>query len=313
MHSRVVVSSIIVAVVVGCGLAQSKPAPSTQTPATAPANGPLRGPTGRRLDPIYLAVAKLDGFDHAEPINQGTGCFYRAGGGSTIYLVTNRHVVDPRFGTPPVDRTLTALRTHLHVDRNDLTKNQDVEFPLVDKRGRALWHVDSKPIEPTKRAIDLAAVEIDQSINGLLVTVLSAADFAPKDLMIAAGEDVIIAGYPYTFHDSVHNLPVLRAGTVASSFGIPFEGLPMFLADANLHPGMSGGPVFTKLKNVVTWDEDGNTTFGGDVKIFFLGINSGSRNVSNAAGQLVAQLGLNDIWYAEEIEKLISSFATKKR
>ena len=43
----------------------------------------------------------------------------------------------------------------------------------------------------------------------------------------------------------------MRNALIASPYGINFGGQPMFLVDANLHPGMSGSPVMTKPRTMV--------------------------------------------------------------
>lgn len=60
------------------------------------------------------------------------------------------------------------------------------------------------------------------------------------------GHDVIVLGYPLGWHDSIHNLPVIRSGVISSAFLVPFCGHPYFLIDARLHQGTSGAPVLSK-------------------------------------------------------------------
>ena len=73
--------------------------------------------------------------------------------------------------------------------------------------------------------------------------------FFPEDkFTLSPGEDLIVLGFPRGFSDEKHNLGLLRNALISSAYGINFNGLPLFVVDANLHPGMSGSPVMTKPK-----------------------------------------------------------------
>lgn len=305
---------VALAILFGCLNAESKPkanGPPPQTPPPPalqpqqPQQLPPRTTSGRMVDPIYF-VATMMIAQVGQRAMQGTGFFYASAG--LTYLVTNRHVVDPSFGTPPVNVQETQIQVRLHADRNDLTKNDIVTIPLL-RDGKPLWHVDPKPTGATGRAVDVAVIEVDQALfKRFIVTVLTSADAVPKNVRVPPGEDILIVGYPLAFYDAVHNFPIVRTGSVASAFGVPFQGSPLFLADANIHPGMSGGPAFTKATTAIV-DESGQTSIENPTT-YFLGINSSTRSAQTGPTE-VTPLGLCDIWYAEEIEKLIGTFAKK--
>jgi hypothetical protein len=63
------------------------------------------------------------------------------------------------------------------------------------------------------------------------------------------GSDVWFVGYPENRFDTVHNLPILRRGYIASIPKVDFEGRREFLIDAQVYQGSSGSPVFTSLGN----------------------------------------------------------------
>ena len=119
--------------------------------------------------------------------------------------------------------------------------------------------------------------------------------------IIHPGEDIFIIGYPLGFSDAVHNLPIFRNAMVASWFRIPFQGQPLFLTDANLHPGTSGSPVISKPKNI--WvDANGNTSLDAGLTYYLLGVHSGTYGIANIP------LGLGAAWYAELVEQTAASF-----
>ena len=116
-------------------------------------------------------------------------------------------------------------------------------------------------------------------------------------------------GYPLGVYDSKNNLPIFRNAMIASSYGVPFQGQPMFLTDANLHPGTSGSPVITKPKSA--WvDDKGNTNIITGTVYYLLGVHSGTLGVT-PAGKAEIPLGLGAAWYANLIEEIAAEFDGK--
>lgn len=68
------------------------------------------------------------------------------------------------------------------------------------------------------------------------------ANFTEERLIPA--RDVVFVGYPLGYFDETNNVPILRAGRIASIPKIDFVGQPQFLIDAQVYPGSSGSPVF---------------------------------------------------------------------
>ncbi len=136
-------------------------------------------------------------------------------------------------------------------------------------------------------------------MSHFVLVALSPGFLPPANLVIAPGDQVLIVGYPRGFSDTLHNYPIVRTGAVASAYPIQFQGQPLFLVDARLHPGTSGSPVLASPGNMLR-TSSGNTLIG-DYHIFFLGVNSGEFNFSGESS------GLNAIWYGAEVLALTAS------
>jgi hypothetical protein len=184
------------------------------------------------------------------------------------------------------------LEVSLHCDATDPKKRANLSISLyVD--GVPQWYQHPQ----LGAGVDLVAVPINDPHvlkNHVLVTFCSD-DILDIDEEIPLGQDVLILGYPLGFHDTLHNLPIVRSAMIASSFAHPFKGEPYFLTDARLHRGMSGSPV------IYFPEVDGKRE--GAWRL--LGIHSSSLDVSDRDPAQDERLDLNTAWYAFLIPELM--------
>lgn len=229
-------------------------------------------------------------------IGSASGFFYSRN--NNLFLVTNQHVVrDEANGVLP-----DKLRLRLHTDGNDIRKNADFDIELYSN-GNRLWKINERHPEA-----DIAVIRLDKSqIEGkFFVKAWSAAAFLPKQYPLSPGDDIFIMGYPLGFHDAPNNLPIFRNAMIASTYGVPFQGKPMFLTDANLHRGTSGSPVITKPKSA--WvDDKGNTNLVTGTVYYLLGVHSATLGIT-PSGQANIPLGLGAAWYADLVEEIAAQF-----
>lgn len=244
------------------------------------------------LDPWVASVTMIRSYSTGsalQPTNTGsaTGFFYKHN--LEKYLITNRHVV--------IDEEKNFFPDHLlvrvHTSETNLLPNRDISISLYDNR-EPLWLERS-----SRNNVDIVAIKITNLLEeDDFIKYWSDELFLPEDILIDLGDLVIIMGYPMTFYDRRHNLPISRSGTLASLYGAPFDGNPFFLIDANLHPGTSGSPVY------IPRSSSRKTTSGYHISgrphpPILLGINSGEYSSGGV------KLGLNLVWYAYLIQEII--------
>jgi hypothetical protein len=138
------------------------------------------------------------------------------------------------------------------------------------------------------------------AIGILILKSFSDANLLPTDLRLQIGEDILVMRYPLRkYYDDVFNLPILRNGTVAGAYPIPFKGQSYFLIDARLHKGTSGSPVITKSKYSSS-RSDGRVTMSDGFQFFLLGVNSSTAQLPEDE----ELLGLNSAVFASFIQSI---------
>lgn len=173
----------------------------------------------------------------------GTGFLYKAmidENSQCVLLISNRHVYGD--GKNPIQLVFNR------VDPNNRDQPLFGETIVLDwKKLNSIFsiHPDS--------SVDLACLNVStigKSPHSIFFVALDdsgLADFSDEDLL--PGNEVWFIGYPENRFDTKNNLPILRKGCIASMPKIDFEGRSAFLIDAQVFPGSSGSPVFTRLGN----------------------------------------------------------------
>jgi len=143
---------------------------------------------------------------------------------------------------------------------------------------------------------------VNTPLNGAIVNFITAAYRLPAEFPITAGEDVIVMGYPLGFSDSTNNLPLFRTASIASVYGVNFQGLERCILDGNIQPGMSGSPIFMK-PTPARINKNGVASFlSSSIDAYFLlGILSQAIPVPVGPGA-EAYIGLADCWYPDILE-----------
>jgi hypothetical protein len=268
----------------------NKPAVSLTPPAPAEAAG--RAPAPVKIDELLVRVVQVFTLSGGQQLTNATGFFYLQDG--YLHLITNRHVVI----NEPTGHRPDGLALRLHLDANELTKTNDIQLPLYDQ-GAPLW----KEHPRHGAAADVVAVPINdpQVMANHFVSAFRPEDVLSNDQGLPIGQDVLILGFPLGFHDTVHNLAIVRNATIASVYPVPFKGEPYFLTDARLHRGTSGSPVIAKLPKPTG-------VVGEFVPAWHvLGVHSASLDVSNRDPSQDEPLGLNCAWYAALLAEIVAA------
>jgi hypothetical protein len=247
------------------------------------------------IDQLHYTVTRItthyykdDGEIDPKVIKTATGFFYHNLKSDLSFLITNRHVVCNGNYFP------NAINLMLHSDMNDMTKNTAYLIHLYNKL-KPIWR------NPNPPEADVVAIPIDRNDfarRNLMYILFASNNMLPENIQLDVGEDVFIMGYPLGIYDEVHNLPVIRGGTISSAYPIPWNRRPYFLVDANLEEGTSGSPVLTKFKG--TWRKTDGRLLHLEPGIFFLGINS---STFPERGEQ-RPVGLNATYFAHVIDEM---------
>jgi hypothetical protein len=240
------------------------------------------------VESLLLALARIMTFDGNKLLTGASGFFFMRD--ERLFLVTSRHVMVDA----PTKHFPDRIEIELHTDGVNLTKSTGFSLPLY-RNGKSIWHqgVDSGG------EIDVATIEINRKV--LPATAVYRA-FTPEhlhnvvDQHVEIGSSVLIAGFPLGFHDTLHHMPVARQASVASAFGLRFQGKGYFLTDARTHRGTSGAPVVMRCQN--------NELADSNLPWLLLGVHSARIDVDSRDLLVDEALGLNCAWYADILMKL---------
>lgn len=237
------------------------------------------------VDALLLATTRITTHRAADVLTSASGFFYR--NGERLFVVSNRHVFADADSAHHPDR----IEIGSHTDTKDLTRHVQVEIPLY-AGGRPQW----REARDAAGAVDIAALEIPA---GSLPAdaALQAFDAGHLDAgheRIAVGDALTIAGFPLGFHDTVYHLAVARSATIASAYGVRFQGQGCFLTDARMHRGSSGSPVVRRLRregaSALSWQ--------------LIGVHSTRMDMRTRDQVHDESLGLNCAWYADVLPEL---------
>ena len=230
-------------------------------------------------EPLLLTTTRVSTFEGTRWLTGATGFFFRRG--ERLFVVSSYHVMFD----PGTDHAPDRIEIEIHVDPKDLTQIVVQSLPLY-RDGKSQWRDGRDDGGP----IDVAVIELDRQA---LPATAQISAFTPAHLQhtlreVEVGDSLLVVGFPLGFHDTVHHLAVVRQASIASAFGVRFQGQGFFLTDARMHRGTSGAPVVMR---------DG----AGDKSLPWklLGVHSSRMDMSTRESAIDESLGLNCAWYAD--------------
>jgi len=244
----------------------------------------------RAGDEALFGVTRVLTFCGARGLTTASGFFFERG--DRLFLVTSRHVLyDAPSGHAP-DR----IEIVVHTDRRDLTRQATVSI-LLHRDGVACW----RQARDSGGEVDVAVLELERGAMppGSVLRAFGAQHLTKRYERFEVGDRLAIPGFPLGFFDTVHHLPVVRQASIASSFGVRFQGLGFFLTDARLHRGSSGSPVLARLP----------VQGAGRRRWCLLGVHSSRMDMAGRDSTQDETLGLNCAWYADVLMALTTSTA----
>ena len=138
----------------------------------------------------------------------------------------------------------------------------------------------------------MAVIEIDTAAlpPNVAYRVFTPDHLASEYDRIEVRTSLLVVGFPLSFHDTLHHMPVVRHAIIASSFGLRFQGEGYFLTGGRTHRGMSGAPVVARTVELSAVD---------DLRWVLLGVHSARIDVGTRDLNMDQALGLNSAWYAD--------------
>ena len=230
------------------------------------------------IEPLLLSCVQVTTYHGEAVLTNASGFFFA--NNDRLFLVTSRHVLIDE----PSNHQPDSISIEIHTNRENLAESIMYSIPLY-LNGKGNWRVG----KDSSGEVDVAAIEVfrDQLPESAVYHAFTP-DHLPDSIEeIGIGSRLLIIGFPLSFHDTLHHLPVARQGINASSFSLRFQGNGYFLTDARTHRGMSGAPVVMPAKK------------RGKIPWLLLGIHSARLDVGTRDLEMDEALGLNCAWFAD--------------
>lgn len=238
-------------------------------------------------DALLLTTTRITTFSANHVLTSATGFFYRRG--EQLFLVSNRHVfVDAEIGHLP-DR----IEIGVHTDGQHLVRHAVVSMPLY-REGLRQW----REATDSGGTVDIAAIAIAAETlpADAVLQAFDETHLETRDEEVEAGDALTMVGFPLGFHDTVHHLAVARSASIASAYGVRFQGQGCFLTDARTHRGSSGSPVVRRRAS--------DRSMAQRPSWQLLGVHSTRMDMRTRDLVLDESLGLNCAWYADVLTTL---------
>ena len=216
----------------------------------------------------------------ASACHYGTGFFYGYGEGDNNIpvIVSNKHVL--------CGKTWIEFDFASKDDQGKRVLGPSSPFRVLPGRLPIFEHPDP--------SVDLAAMPLVQILDWLAESKISpyivmhnkesfAPDYVQKNLH--ASSNVLMVGFPKGIMDETNNLPIVRRGTLATTYQADYLGRTDFVVDIATFGGSSGSPVYAFLEHTML-NERGHLVAMTEPRTHLIGVlHSGP--IMTAEGQIV--------------------------
>lgn len=228
------------------------------------------------------------------------------------YLITNRHVALPRLNDKELLPNYFVFNLRENINNN--IEWYQIRLNSDQLKERLILHPD--------QTVDVVAIKVDDLIidtvrdnpdKKIIFGSCLTNENLPSNsqLEIEVSSDIIVASYPRGFYDNVNKFPIVKSGIISSAWGRNFNGKPMFLIDAQLFPGSSGGLVISKPTNIAMID--GKLMYNKVKQFVLLGVYSGEPiqrydpvEIGDITVVRKSSYGLGNVWYSSLIHDIIT-------
>ena len=234
------------------------------------------------VEPLLLSATRIQTFQADKHLTNASGFYFERN--KRLFLVTSRHVMFDEPSNHVPDR----IEIELHPNPDNMAASIGFSIPLYNA-GQSNW----RQAVDTAGEIDVAVIELNRAAlpEKMTYSAFTPAHLLKADAAVDIGSELLVVGFPLGFHDTLHHVPVVRHGCLASSYGLRFQGSGFFLTDARTHRGISGAPVVMRPRR--------HHAALGELQCYLLGIHSARLDLGTREVELDEALGLNCSWYAD--------------
>jgi hypothetical protein len=190
---------------------------------------------------FFITVRIVSRTKDGKGASVGTGFLYQThidDKRQILLLVSNKHVL---FGA----KDISMLFHQKMKGRRAPILGETHGFKIPEQGKLYFEHPDS---DVDLACINVSAVANDKQNKVFIKYLHDSMLSRVNEEKLHAGQTVWFIGYPQDRFDIKHNLPILRAGTIASLPRVDFNGKKQFIIDAQVFPGSSGSPVFALVE-----------------------------------------------------------------
>ena len=242
--------------------------------------------TASAVDPLLLTATPLTTYAGSRARMRASGFFYRSA--ERLFLVSNQHV----FADAAQAHRAERIAIGVHIAPSELARHTFISLPLY-REGVPQWR------EASDGAEGIAALEIpaDSLPAGAEVQAFDESHLELRGEPITVGDALTIAGFPSGLHDTVHQLAVACSASVASAYGVHFQGRGCFLTETRTRRGSSGSPVVRRRLH------DGASAASWQL----IGVHGNHMDMCAGDPTDHQLLGLHRAWYANVLPALTGS------